>query len=78
MDYNPSNFSVVSNKQNLNDYNNILTVPRTSPYIQCGEGTGQVGRVREELVSEKENGNRLSPYGTDIQLFTQMVINTFN
>lgn len=35
-------------------------------------------RGREGTVSEKENGNRLSPYGTHTQLFKQMVINTIN
>lgn len=40
------------------------------------EGSWETGR--EGIESEKENGNRLSPYSTDTQLFRQMLLSTFN
>ena len=42
----------------------------------CEEGGWETGR--EGIESEKENGNRLSPYGIDTQLFRQMLLTTFN
>lgn len=56
-------------------------VPGTWPYIENVEkGLRRLvwERVRKGIVSKRENGNRLSPYGIDTQLFKRLETHVIN